>query len=282
MIQGLGTSWKMILYFYLLLCLSIFIPSQCRILRLPCKMIAEFKIVHRGYWLQGSVIAEFTEAGLQDCYGYCLHNPSCKSFNIEKDDYGTCQLNPMSSHDVLDKKTLTPNGNWNFHSTNFSDRNIGHICKSQKPCKDDEICLDTCSCPGYQCFKCVGNIKGLHCNRCASQPCRNGGTCEEKGAQICRCAAGFEGPFCQQNVNECSSNPCVNGNCVDLINGYKCICHDGWTGSRCDQDIDECASNPCEHGTCRNLNNGFQCECPFHRTGTYFRKLTQSILILGL
>eukprot|EP00795_Rhopilema_esculentum_P014809 gene14809-5916_t len=111
-------------YFYLLLCLSIFIPSQCRILRLPCKMIAEFKIVHRGYWLQGSVIAEFTEAGLQDCYGYCLHNPSCKSFNIEKDDYGTCQLNPMSSHDVLDKKTLTPNGNWNFHSTNFSDRNV--------------------------------------------------------------------------------------------------------------------------------------------------------------
>ena len=87
-------------------------------------MIADFKIVQRGYWLQGAVIAEFTEAGLQDCYGYCLHNPSCKSFNIGKYDYGTCQLNSMSSHDVVDNTSLTANENWNFHSTNFSEQMV--------------------------------------------------------------------------------------------------------------------------------------------------------------
>ncbi|XP_065053007.1 fibropellin-3-like isoform X2 [Rhopilema esculentum] len=257
-----------------LLCLvilqSTFLPLVCRLLRLPCKMIAEFKIVHRGYWLQGSVIAEFTEAGLQDCYGYCLHNPRCKSFNIEKDDYGTCQLNSMSSHDVLDNKTLTANGNWNFHSTNFSEKMVGHNCKMKNPCRGDEICLDTCSCPGYECLNCAGNLKNIHCNRCASHPCQNGGTCNEMSTTLCSCIDGFIGPFCE-NIDECSSNPCNNGGtCNDRVNGYACTCAPGYTGIQCETNIDECLSNPCiNRGTCNDRVNGYACTCAPGYTGIH-------------
>ena len=40
---------------------------------------------------------------------------------------------------------------------------VGHNCKMNNPCRDDEICLDTCSCPGYECLNCAGNFRNIHC-----------------------------------------------------------------------------------------------------------------------
>ena len=42
---------------------------------------------------------------------------------------------------------------------------------------------------------------------------------------------GFEGLSCAENINECASNPCRNGGtCIDEIDGYTCRCHFGKLG----------------------------------------------------
>ena len=34
--------------------------------------------------------------------------------------------------------------------------------------------------------------------------------------------------------DDCATNPCVNGgNCEDKLNGYFCKCEDGWEGVNC-------------------------------------------------
>ena len=36
------------------------------------------------------------------------------------------------------------------------------------------------------------------------------------------------------DIDECASNPCDNGGtCDDLVNGYRCQCADGYTGEQC-------------------------------------------------
>ena len=50
----------------------------------------------------------------------------------------------------------------------------------------------------------------------------------------CNCNAGWQGTNCDQNVNECASNPCQNGGtCNDGLNGFTCTCTDQWTGPLC-------------------------------------------------
>lgn len=50
----------------------------------------------------------------------------------------------------------------------------------------------------------------------------------------CFCAAGYTGRMCNEEINECASNPCRNGaSCEDLVNRYKCHCSAEYEGSSC-------------------------------------------------
>ena len=95
---------------------------------------------------------------------------------------------------------------------------------------------------------------------CLANPCRNGGTCEEKlnehhdmendinvaydGGEIyenrwkCKCPTGYLGPSCERSV--CENNPCnYGGTCVEFPgSGYLCLCPLGKHGHYCEHSKD--------------------------------------------
>ncbi|XP_075865142.1 protein crumbs homolog 2 [Microcebus murinus] len=81
---------------------------------------------------------------------------------------------------------------------------------------------------------------------------------------LCHCPPGFEGDDCSVDVDECASQPCLNGGrCQDLPNGFQCHCQDGYAGLVCQEDVDECLLDPCLHGgTCEDTMAGYSCRCP--------------------
>ncbi|XP_071483961.1 uncharacterized protein [Diadema antillarum] len=144
---------------------------------------------------------------------------------------------------------------------------------------NDDACPSTCG-PNSMCacatrsgiLQCVCNagfyntiIGCTEIDECASNPCLNGGTCNDLiNGFSCNCSAGRTGEYCGIEIDECASNPCLNGGtCNDLINGFSCNCTAGWVGAYCGTDIYGCFSKPCLNaGICRDLLDGFECECP--------------------
>ncbi|XP_074643230.1 uncharacterized protein LOC141900303 [Tubulanus polymorphus] len=68
-------------------------------------------------------------------------------------------------------------------------------------------------------------------------PCQNNAVCAgncdsllrtrgfDKFGFSCRCAAGYEGKYCETNTNDCLPNPCqAPFVCIDEINSYRCQC----------------------------------------------------------
>ena len=101
----------------------IFLPIiNCNILRLQCKMIAEFRIKKDGQKLENSVIETIKNVKLQQCFDSCMHNYQCKSVNFKATNIRICQLNSKSSVDIFDAVSLTADPNWDFYSPNFSDK----------------------------------------------------------------------------------------------------------------------------------------------------------------
>jgi len=94
-------------------------------------------------------------------------------------------------------------------------------------------------------------------NPCASQPCRNGGTCQplNTNSYQCICPSGYSGYDCsirkflmlRKNEKQewwismllgdpCADNPCLNGaSCIpNSSGGFTCQCPPGYSGQRCE------------------------------------------------
>ncbi|XP_053328596.1 delta-like protein 3 [Spea bombifrons] len=116
-------------------------------------------------------------------------------------------------------------------------------------------------------------------NYCTNhRPCRNGASCTNtgQGSYSCTCRAGYTGTNCEIESNECASNPCKNGgSCNDLENDYKCVCPRGFYGKNCDISAMTCADGPCFNGgSCieKSLMGGYTCRCPLNYHGSNCEK----------
>ncbi|XP_049840768.1 cubilin-like [Schistocerca gregaria] len=113
----------------------------------------------------------------------------------------------------------------------------------------------------------------LSSNECASNPCRNGGTCEDKySGFVCRCPSNWQGILCDVDVNECANFAgtdlgCQNGaTCINKPGTYECHCTQGYYGMHCTQRSNDCgtasAFELCGHGHCQSrVGGGYDCLC---------------------
>ncbi|KAF4522096.1 hypothetical protein B566_EDAN011247, partial [Ephemera danica] len=115
----------------------------------------------------------------------------------------------------------------------------------------------------------------LRRNECNSNPCQNGGTCEDSYNSFrCRCPPNWEGETCSSDVNECArfvgtDLGCQNGaTCINRPGSYECLCPAGKYGLHCTRTSNDCSSGSatelCGQGTCVNQNVnglGFVCIC---------------------
>ncbi|XP_030845909.1 uncharacterized protein LOC100888963 isoform X3 [Strongylocentrotus purpuratus] len=125
-------------------------------------------------------------------------------------------------------------------------------CSGSNPCQNGGTCEDNAC-------TCVAGFNGVVCSTvdCSgSNPCRNGGTCKNNA---CKCAARFNGALC--GTVDCSgSNPCRNGGTCE---NNACTCAAGFDGALCGT-VDCSGSNPCRNGgTCKNN----ACKCPARFNG---------------
>ncbi|XP_044106087.1 coagulation factor VII isoform X1 [Neovison vison] len=72
-------------------------------------------------------------------------------------------------------------------------------------------------------------------DQCASNPCRNGGSCEDQlGSYICFCPDSFQGRNCETNKKDLLVCVNENGGCEQYCSdhaegGRSCRCHEGYT-----------------------------------------------------
>ncbi|XP_065053929.1 protein jagged-1a-like [Rhopilema esculentum] len=173
-----------------------------RILRIPCMIDAVFDVVFFDKRLQGNSLAVFNSIDDQGCTLKCAENHKCTSYNYQWIDK-TCEI--YQKHVQQDNSTdlLDANG-WIFKTTNYSNKLIGPTCNSLKPCDPEDLCLDTCSPPFYECIHCQSHYPELKCIK-------------------------------QADVDACASNPCKHASqCLNKSSDYKCTCLEGYTGKNCD------------------------------------------------
>ncbi|XP_055903990.1 protein serrate [Eupeodes corollae] len=167
-----------------------------------------------------------------------------------------------------------------------------NYCGTHEPCMHGGTCENTAP-DQYRCT-CAEGLSGERCeiveHPCATQPCKNGGTCTLKESQKMTDSMGMGAGLSVRGMRGMSSmgkpvgrnrNPTTNGGTssggsamarmsptTPPVAEFTCTCAPGWTGPTCEINIDECAGGPCEHGgTCIDLVGGFRCECPPEWTG---------------
>ncbi|XP_054649081.1 protocadherin Fat 2 isoform X2 [Dunckerocampus dactyliophorus] len=99
---------------------------------------------------------------------------------------------------------------------------------------------------------------------CDTNPCQNGGTCQEdpSGEARCVCVGLFHGSRCQRGNNPCASQPCTDGRvCVPKDQGYMCNCTQERADAGCHNLVDVCSPNPCPGGFhCKLSDGSFHCD----------------------
>jgi hypothetical protein len=157
-------------------------------------------------------------------------------------------------------------------ATNASKRPALEVCYTlpgdhcaAAPCKNGGTCSSTPD--GYTC-RCAPGYSGTNCDEniddCSSSPCQNAGICSDGvGTYTCQCRPGFTGENCENNVDECAGEPCQNGGvCSDGVASFTCACAPGFDGGTCEHAIDNCLSEPCHNGgTCTSNPGGYACTC---------------------
>lgn len=118
----------------------------------------------------------------------------------------------------------------------------------------------------------------LEKDECKSNPCQHGGTCQDGfNRYFCRCADGYEGNDCEQDIDECSRLAgtelgCQNGGtCLNTFGSFHCLCPPNYKGVRCTVEFNDCRNSSdhelCGNGMCFNLartqSNAprFRCDC---------------------
>ncbi|XP_052809439.1 neurogenic locus notch homolog protein 1-like [Mya arenaria] len=185
----------------------------------------------------------------------------------------TCAVGHIHTNGNLIRKCQA-NGQLDGTSPTCTRGQIGDLCTTVTDLCDNLInaecsALGICSClTGYNA---VSSYACQETDECASNPCNNGGMCNDAiNGFTCTCEAGFEGTTCQTDINECASTPCENfGTCTDGINEYTCSCVAGYNGPKCGNNIDECASVTCQNGgVCNDGVNFYTCNCVAGYTGS--------------
>ncbi|XP_075690590.1 uncharacterized protein LOC142658862 [Rhinoderma darwinii] len=143
-----------------------------------------------------------------------------------------------------------------------------NYCTNHKPCHNGASCTNTGQ-GSYSC-NCRAGYTGTNCeiesNECASNPCKNGGSCNDlENDYKCVCPRGFYGKNCDISAMTCADGPCFNGGtCVEksIVGGYVCRCPVNYHGSNCEKKIDRCTNNPCLNGGhCLDIGRNAVCKC---------------------
>ncbi|KAM3875048.1 delta-like protein C [Diretmus argenteus] len=211
-------------------------------------------------------------AGCSDQHGYCESPGECVCrLGWQGDLCDQCLRHPGCLHGTCQQP-------WQCNCREgwgglFCDQDLNY-CTNHRPCQNEATCTNTgqgsytCTCrPGYS-----GNNCEIETNECDSNPCKNGGSCNDlENDYSCTCPQGFYGKNCEISAMTCADGPCFNeGTCVEkTAGGYSCRCPPGYMGSNCERKIDRCSSEPCANGgQCLDVGHRAMCRCRPGFTGS--------------
>ncbi|XP_070175692.1 notch homolog 2 N-terminal-like protein A [Littorina saxatilis] len=192
---------------------------------------------------------------------YCQDNNPC---NDRCMNHGTCVIHDPDTEPRA--KCICPLG---FNGTLCEIINPNSICYD-RPCLNGGTCVNQNTLQDYICH-CQSGFRGDTCeleDYCASNPCRNGATCNARENDFdCSCRPGFKGRLCTQDVDECSETPglCQNGaTCINKNGSYQCNCTPQYTDTHCEVEYIPCAPSPCLNGgRCETSGElDYTCKCP--------------------
>ena len=92
-----------------------------RILRLPCKKIADFRLSFRNTTLSSPVLRDLPIEVVYECVKTCLLTLNCKTISVNL-LMRRCRLYDKNSTDV--GVSLVPDGGWALYQTNWSHKKV--------------------------------------------------------------------------------------------------------------------------------------------------------------